>query len=325
MNEQAFYCIYSGSQHPDSDRSLEHIIPFALGGTGQFGTKDVSAIANSRVGTIADAPLINHPLVTIERWRLKIPGQSGRIPGIEFRGTIDIEGSPVSARYLINHDGTVELTTLPDVRSDWANRTFQVSCDPMDLQGILENIIDKGKKKGLAVSLDAIRTESVRNTRIERPELSTQMSMGLFDLVPGFTKMALGTGHFLFGESWSQGHDADLLRAVINEKDSQKRLAVPVHGQVWPNTPLHDVMSSNCFIDHDKHVIVVWNQKPVGFYALLFGRFDGFVQLAETPLRNAALAPGSGIVYVFCCKTRQVVSFDWQLFLTRQMMEKGMI
>ncbi len=325
MSEPKFFCIYSGLEHPESARNLEHIVPYALGGTGGFGTRDVSAKANSDVGSIADGPLINHPLVTIQRWRLQLRGQSGEVPGITFRGTIDVDGSTIDARYDIHPDGAVELMTMPRVQSDWTKRQFQVRCDPARLPEILDNIVGKGRKKGLPISLDDIRVQASKHTRIEQPTLSTDLSFGLFDLCAGFVKMALGTGHLVFGEAWSRSGDANLLRTVINERDPGRRNAVPVHGQVWPNISCDDQVKRNCRIDDDKHVLVVLNQKPVAFYALLFGRIDGFIQLAERPVTGTGLPPGSGRAFVLCCRSRRVASFDWEKFVTNQMIEKGQI
>lgn len=323
MSEPTFFCIYSGREHPECVRNLEHIVPYAIGGTGEFGTRDVSAKANSDVGSFADGLLINHPFVTIQRWRLQLRAQSGEIPGITFRGTIDVDDSAIDARYDIHPDGTVELTTMPGVQSDWTNRQFQVRCDPDHLPEILDNIVGKGQKKGLSISLDDIRVQASKQTRIEQPTLSTDLSFGLFDLCPGFVKMALGTGHLVFSEAWSRGGDADLLRTVINERDPERRNAVPVHGQVWPNISGDDLVKRNCYIDNDKHVLVVLNQKPVAFYALLFGRIDGFVQLAERPVMGTGLPAGRGVAFVLCCRTRRVASFDWEEFVTNQMIEKG--
>jgi hypothetical protein len=300
-------------------------VPYSLGGTGRFGTQDVSTKANSDVGTLADGLLVNHPLITMERWRLQLKSQKGTVPGIEFNGTIDVNGSTVEASYLIQPDGSVELRVHPRVESDWTNRTFSVMCDPKDLPGILNDLADKSKKKGLPFSTRNIRTALGSRTTIERPTMSSEMSIRLFDLAPGFAKMALATGHFVFGEAWSRFRDADLLRAVINERDSVKRNAIPVHGQVWPNTPQNDALAKSCFIDHDTHVIVVLNQKPVAFSALLFGRFSGFIQLADKPVDSNRLPPGKGMVYVLCCKTRRLVSFDWDEFVLKQMTEKGQL
>jgi hypothetical protein len=322
MSEPTFFCIYSGQEHPESVRNLEHILPYALGGSAEFGTHDVSARSNSDAGSIADGPLVNHPLITMQRWRLQLRGQSGRIPGITFRGTIDIDGSAVEMCYHIYPDGAVELTTIPDVQSDWANREFRVRCDPRDLPKIFGNIIRKGQKMGLPISLDNIRVHTSVQKRIEQPTLSGDLSFGLFDLYPGFVKMALGTGHLVFGKAWSRNSDAALLRKVINERDPGRRKTIPVHGQVWPNTHGDDLMKQNCYMDNDKHVFVVRNQKPVTFYALLFGQIDGFIQLAERPVVGTELPPGRGVAYVLCCKTRQIASFDWEKFVTKQMIEK---
>lgn len=70
-------------------------------------------------------------------------------------------------------------------------------------------------------------------------------------------------------------------------------------------------------------MLVVLNQKQVAFYSLLFGRIDGFIQLAERPIMGTGLPVGRGIAFVFCSRTRWVASFDWEEFVTKQMIEKA--
>jgi hypothetical protein len=55
----SFYCIYTGENFPETDRSEEHIVPYAIGGSNQFTTIDVSKKANNDAGSQIDSILIN--------------------------------------------------------------------------------------------------------------------------------------------------------------------------------------------------------------------------------------------------------------------------
>jgi HNH endonuclease len=176
MNTSAsntFFCIYTGEEVSTDQRSLEHIIPRSLGGPGTFGTSDVSAKANSDIGSAVDARLINHPFITIHRWRLQLKGQNGIVPGIDFPGTIDVNGRTMRVLYTINPDGTVDLKTRPEVNSDWAAQTFRVACDPKDQPEILKNITSKAVKKGIAAGPSDIRIQATNQTKLEKPTVST--------------------------------------------------------------------------------------------------------------------------------------------------------
>lgn len=90
-----------------------------------------------------------------------------------------------------------------------------------------------------------------------------------------------------------------------------------------PNVSGDHLLKRICYIDNDKHVLAVLNHKPTAFYALLFGRIEGFIQLAERPVTGTGRPVGRGIAIVLCCRTRQVASFDWEEFVTNQMIDKG--
>ncbi len=321
-----FFCIYKGQDCPDDQRSLEHIVPYSIGGTGDFGTRDVSVAGNREVGSLVDSLLVNHPFLTVDRWRLQIRSQAGIIPGLEFPGTIDVDGRTLRVEYTVNADGSCNLRTLPTVESDWSTGTFSINCDPRDLPRILADLEKKGAKKGIPVNPETIKVQSSRQVRIKNPTISHERIVPLFDLLPGFVKMALGTGHFVFGEGWSRGSDADLMRAAVYERDPERRKRFPIHGQVWPNTlNSKNRLTPTFFVNNDVHVIVVLNQRPVGFFGLLFGKYDGFVQLGERPISGTSLPPGKGVVFVVDCQTRQLRRFDYEEFVTRQAMEKNWI
>lgn len=327
QSSSTFFCIYSGQEVPDGQKSLEHIVPYSLGGPGTFGTWDVSKKANSDVGGTVDTRLINHPFITFHRWRLGLKSQSGTVPGIEFSGTVEVDGRTLDVVYSINPDGTVDLLTRPEVASDWATGNFRVACDPQDLPTILGNITKKAVKKGLVDGPDDIKVLASKSTRLESPTIHSQLSVGVFDMMPGFAKMALGAGHLVLGETWSRGPDADLLRSVINAKDETTQRAVKVHGSVWPNGDSgHDPLKHALFIDSDHHVVAVLNiDKPVCFYALLFGTFDGFVSLGQDAWTGRELPEGKGVVFVIDCKDRTMTKLDFEEFVVKQMTDKGML
>jgi len=208
-----FFCIYSGKTHRDDARSDEHIIPYSLGGSDRFVTRDVSRAANNDAGTRVDSGLINNFFMANERWSRGIASAGGHVPPIEFRGTVDVQGRPVRATFVIHPDRSTEIRLAPEVSSDWSGLKFSVACDPTDLPRIAADIEKKGRSKGLVFKLldHAVQQQTVS---VPQPSLESGFSFDTTSMLAGFIKIALGAGHWVLGHAWSTTHHADLLRAT---------------------------------------------------------------------------------------------------------------
>lgn len=316
-----FYCIYGGSEYPAEQRSLEHIVPYALGGPADFGTNDVAVVNNNNVGTRVDKMMVSHPFIAIERWRLGLKGSSGEVPSIVFPGTVDVNGKTLRVKCFLHPDGTVELQTIPEVQSDWSGGEFSINCDPAELARITADIEKKAAKKGISFPQVGLTPTFSSRVRIENPTIATEWGVGIFDLVPGFVKMALGTGHLVLGYPWSRSSDADLLRSVINEADPEKWRKINLHGFVWPNG--EDPLGNRMSLGNDHHVLAVINSGTLVFYGLLFGRFHAFIQLARGVWQGPELPPGSGVVFSIDCCQRKMTQHDYGQFVTYQTLRAG--
>ncbi len=313
-----FFCIYSGKVCSDDARSDEHIIPYSLGGTNRFVTRDVSRAANNDVGTRVDGGLINNFFVAHERWSRGIASADSRVPPIEFRGTVDIQGHEVRATFVINPDRTTEIRLAPEVKSDWTDLKFSVACDPEDLPRIAADIEKKGKAKGLAFKLmdHAVQQQTVS---IPQPTMASGFSFETTSMLPGFIKIALGAGHWVLGYDWSKSSHADVLRAAINAPEPIDWSKHLIHGSVWPNTDkktqgLHGILGAG----DDRHVVMVSNQNPLGCFVLLFGRYDAMVQLAPDVWKSSSLPPGAARVIVVDSKTRDLWTFELGDFIAKK-------
>lgn len=316
-----FFCIYSGQLWPDNERSMEHIIPFSLGGTDRFVTRDVSRFANNAAGTSVDGAMINNFFMGHERWLRRIASADGRVPPLEFRGTVDIQGKPVRATLVIRPDKTSEIRLAPEVKSDWGNLTFSVACDPTDLPRIAADIEKKGRSKGLSFKL-LDHAAQPHALSIPQPSVESRVEFDITSMLGGFIKIALGSGHWVLGSPWSSSPHADLLRAALNAPEPLDRTKLPVHGTAWPHTG-NDMgeLRSILFAGDDRHVVMVSNQNPLACVIILFGKYDAMVQLAPGVWQCKELPPGMARVIVVDSKTRELWTFHLVEFVSKK--QKG--
>lgn len=316
MNEK-FFCIYSGKEHDVSERSEEHIVPFSLGGSNQFTTLDVSRKYNNDAGSQIDAKLINNWFVAHERWRLKLKSQNGSIPPILFEGTVDINGKIVKATYSINPDNTLDLVTIPTVNCDWTSGKIQVNCDPKDLPEILSNVEKRAKKKGLKLNQDSIKDISDQIIKIENPEMHAEMIFNLLSTTPAFLKMALATSHKVLGYAWSKGNDASVIRKAMWESNPENYINHKIKGSAWPNCDSRNIKQI-LNVGKDRHLLAILNLNPVSFYCILFGEFEGMIQIQDGVWQGPELQPGDGKIFIIDCKTRSLEELRFGEFIVKK-------
>lgn len=313
-----FYCIYSGQICPDETRSLEHIIPYSLGGSDGFATRDVSRAANNNVGTQVDGALINNFFMQHERWSRAIGSADGRVPPIEFRGTVDIQGKPVHGTFVIHPDRRTEVRLVPEVKSDWKELKFSVSCDPGDLPRIAADIERKGKSKGFSFKLldHAKQGEAIT---IQQPTMSSGFKFDITSMMPGFVKIALGAGHWVLGYGWSATAHAGSLRGVINSPEPIDWTKHRIHGSAWPQTDQQGTLLNQLLsAGPDRHVVMLSNQNPLGCFILLFGKYDATIQLAPGVWECDELPAGKARIIVVDSRTRQLWTFELGEYLAKK-------
>jgi hypothetical protein len=317
MMEATFFCIYTGKNWPENERSKEHIVPYAVGGSNGFVTYDVSHEGNNKAGASADAEMINNFFVANERWQRHIASEDGSVPTIELAGTVQIDGRDVRAKFLLRPDGTKELITYPEVVSDWAGGHFKIACDPAQLSEIAANIEKKGKKRGLDFKvLEGLQAS--KSVQVEKPVMASALEFKVDTMARGFIKMALATAHHVLGYPWSKGSEAGQLRACLGESGDVDWEKHYIRGATWPCSALNDEMKGLFSAGPGRHVLAVLNLNPLSFSALLFGRYDATVLLHDGVWSQSGPAPGDGAVVVVDSGTRDVWQLPFKEFIARK-------
>ena len=71
-------CIFCKKEKAKDQFAPEHVFPEAIGGT--LAIEGVSAECNSIIGSKVDSRLTDHPIVTLIRGILNLPGKKGKLP-----------------------------------------------------------------------------------------------------------------------------------------------------------------------------------------------------------------------------------------------------
>ena len=266
-----FFCIYSGLDCDESERSTEHIVPVAIGGPDALTVDDVSTKANNDAGRRADASLVDSLVIKIERWRHAIEGRNG-VPDVNLDGMVDVGGAKIRAKLRIGASADEDQLWIQPSVKRVAKGQYEISCHANDRERILADI--QRKNGG-----EPLRMQTTAATSVTTIEMSPAYRED--ELWRGFVKMALATGRRVLGAEWARGETAAVLRAALSSPDGADWSAMPIRGKIWPHTGedqdrFNRVMSCG----EDRHVLLVVNTDDVvAFNALLFGKYNGTVQL----------------------------------------------
>ena len=146
-------CIYCRAELNDSvpanemTASQEHVLPFAVGGTAAFSTRDTSKKYNNDLGRDIDAPFMNLPHLAMKRYLLGLKGHSGAVPPIEWeiRSTENGEPGTITIDDQANVDVRFEPVVITDKKDKYTERL--VAGPPDRVREILEGLLKAAKRK----------------------------------------------------------------------------------------------------------------------------------------------------------------------------------
>lgn len=289
-------CIYEPEIELNDDRlqndltkTLEHIVPWALGGSDCCSIEDVSKKANNDLGTEIDAPLSNLLPIAFWRHRLKLEGHSRTIPPIVFNATATKNGA--EAKITFHADGRVDFVPGLQVRKDQlAREAEQVSIagQPVDVERVLQGMRQKAERTGRkfhTITGDPLITAADFERQYESVELDEFKLHGIQSLLPefnqkvwarGLLKMVLGLGHKVVGPEWTFGQWGDLVRRCLSADEShwakdqlRGRLTCRLSQEICRTLGI-----TSESIEHHEHVLAVLpadTNKPMMAVVSLFG------------------------------------------------------
>jgi len=230
-------CVYRdvilNSNHPEDSNtaSIEHIIPWALGGSNSFTIADVSKGANNDLGSDVDAPFVDTLPLAIKRHQMGLKSQNGNISPIVWRGTTpDGTGGKLTIHADGHTDFTLDITVK---RPEGQSGPIAISGSREQVEPILAGMLRGMKKRreqahaedgsvfnSVQDILSASEHKFVDEIRLRVEYFSHEA------WIRGMLKIALAAGHKLLGESWSSGAEAARMRQIVcNPMDR------------WPDSP----------------------------------------------------------------------------------------
>ncbi len=303
------FCAYCGKGHDESVAfTPEHVVPYAVGGSDAF-TIRVCKASNNRLGGSVDKPFAENFVVRSQRFFLGLSGTDGTPPTLDLSGKKQINGKQVDFKYLIHKDGrevlkiaspTVTITAAAG-REYWA-----VSGDPADvrrvLMGKLERLTKKGKQmrdaEGRALGPDELEAYiAAGDVQTLNPGILKTIHFDHAAFTRFFAKLALATGHYVLGESFSRSARAEVLRKAIHPENATETTFSGAH--VWPclSEGVQRLLAPFRQENKNSHILgILRNESPI-FVASLFGGIGAAIPLGDFEKMSVSAARPSGRIF----------------------------
>jgi hypothetical protein len=290
-------CLYTyvelNHNAPEDDRtaSLEHIIPYALGGCDAFAITYCSKKANNDYGRDIDAPFIALPVTGFKRHSLGLKSYSRTVPDIIFKG--DCPELNKKCNVVFPYQGDVYADFGIEVVGGIHSGQISFAGSEDRLRGAITSLLKKASRNKQSVLSDHLQpiTSFEDALQLSRKDSGQTLHFRIdfgFDalFVPwsrGVIKMALGLGAFTLGPTWAFSPEADVLRACL-VCESADLLNQGLRGSTVVRIP-PDV-ARMIDVQPGRHTLAVLpHEGGMAAYISLFGgeMFDGVIDLGNGP------------------------------------------
>jgi hypothetical protein len=284
--------------------SLEHLVPYAMGGASEF-TINVCEVSNNEFGGRIDRPLIEFFPIRSARFFLGLKGTDGTEPTLDLGGITHIHGREVPLKNVISPQGKdMSLTgrVIERTANEVGGEHWKLMGNPeairKALAGKIQDQASKGKwvmdDKGQLVTLenlDQLLAESIET--IQNPSVLQKIDFDYLWTWRFFAKLALGVGHYLFGEEFSLSARAEQLRRVMRA-ETLEEVTLP-GAVVFPET--HSLPPQFArFKTQDVHTLTVCHGRPRLLMVSLFGWLDACISLDDIQA-SKGMIPGNMEVF----------------------------
>lgn len=203
-NNKIVKCIICGRL---KERSLEHIIPKALGNEA-LKIYDICRDCNSKLGDNVDVYLTNNFFIEMIRQKLRIPGQSGKTPN-PFKDGVDENGN------LVRVDQDFKPHIVPKSTLD-GNKLHIVGESK-------EQVIEMGLKKLKRIKATDSKIQEFLNAtnnapvHESAPKLSYEVEIDIQKLYLAVLKIAYEYAYLKLGKSYYEDPTAEKIRSILYE------------------------------------------------------------------------------------------------------------
>lgn len=312
------YCPYLDLDVADAEMTVEHIVPYALGGSDDF-VIPVSKRGNDLAGSGPDSEMVNSFFMEKERLFRNIPSTSGNTPKFRRKGKTTVEGLDVDITIDETPSGataSVRTSVRPESSPDGHPGCRVITSDEVKAREILKKIARRRRERGEGdVDVEAAIAGALRSD-INPRMVQAQASIRIDAFERAFAKIALATGHFVLGERYSRSPDAGRLRNFMWEQDPMKRNDVGLLGTI-SSLPRQVEGMHRLFLHGQDHVLwVVAMGDILGFSAILFGNYEANILLSKGTM-FPELPHLSGLVFVINPQSRTLTTHRFIDYLSR--------
>ncbi|MBZ4414809.1 HNH endonuclease [Myxococcus sp. XM-1-1-1] len=215
--------------------SLEHVVPWSLGGSNACATEEACCECNGKLGETVDSNCINQSIVSTYRHEFGIVGHGGTIPDI----VLNVRSLDTNEPGLITipYNGDISIEHKPVVIRQPKRNSEQilVAGSRKQVRNIMEGIEAKARKRGDRVT-DTAGEEIDIDTAIASAiaEISTQYRIDWdYEMPPiwrELVKVAFGFGHLTLGWRWTESQRAEAMRRVARGIGDWRELEALIEG-----------------------------------------------------------------------------------------------
>jgi hypothetical protein len=312
------FCPYCGIDHDETTQmSLEHLVPYAMGGTSEF-TINVCEASNNEFGGRIDRPLIEFFPIRSARFFLGLKGTDGTAPTLDLGGITYIQGHEVPLKNIIGPKGkdmrltgrVIELSPNEDGGEQW-NLMGSPEAIRKALAGKIQDQASKGKwvkdDKGQLVTienLDQFLAASMET--INNPCVLKKIDFDYLWTWRFFAKLALGVGHYVFGGKFSLSARAAQLRRVMRAETMEE--ATLPGAVIFPETHSLPPQFAH-FKTQNVHTLTVCHGRPRLLMVSLFGWLDACISLDDMPV-SEGMIPGEMEVFEITLPDRRFLKYS---------------
>ena len=307
------YCPYCGIDHDDATtvRSVEHIVPYGLGGSDGLTILTCDR-SNNDLGSTVDAPFMNSWLVQAKRFFMGLESNKGNAPTLDLGGVGWIDGKEVPISYVISGENKELKIARPSViktPNDDGSQHWEVSGDPAQARRILEGKLRKQMALGKTVTLEdgtPLRLEDLDQIFAERTKTTLNPSVlrtfqhDYLEFARFFSKLALAMGHLHFGEPFSRSQTGQRLRQNMKAQTMEE---VTLPGRIWPEIePIQGAL--NMIAKEEHHTLVIMEGEVPTLLVSLFGEIGAMIPLGEAPVSRLPTFSDKGAVWRIALPSR---------------------
>jgi hypothetical protein len=224
--DQVFLCTYCLERKPDSERSTEHVIPAALGGSWTVMSicETCQAWANCEI----DRPFVQSLWVVEQRHRHGIPDRYGSVPDAPR-----VEATVADGRkaFVTLNPGDWDLEVLPSSRPGEADGALQISVSVDDEADYIAKKLKRFERDNPGFTWKTTKRDIAPHVPVD---VSFPFSIPMTLWPRMGVKVALTVGRELFGESWLLSDHGYLLHRLLwNEEQVIRMNPLPTKTAIW--------------------------------------------------------------------------------------------